>query len=88
MDAGYLILSGLITAVSFILLLVSIHSYRVFGNKKMLFVIGVFCFFFIKGLLLSIGGFYYSFQTIMTSYYVWGIDLVILTLLYASALKR
>jgi len=88
MDGVYLVLSGLITAVSFILLLVSLHSYRLFGNKKMIFVMGVFCFFFIKGLLLSLGGFFYSFETIMTSYYVWVIDLVILTLLYASALKR
>jgi hypothetical protein len=88
MDVGYLILSGAITIVSLILLVVSFHSYRLFGNKKLLFVVSVFLFFFIKGLLLTVGLFSNTVLTVMTSYYIWGVDLVILTLLYLSALKR
>jgi hypothetical protein len=88
MDVGYLILSGAITIVSFILLAVSLHSYRLFGNKKLLFVVSVFLFFFIKGIVLTVGVFFDAVITVMTSYYIWAIDLVILTLLYLSALKR
>ncbi|MFH1101396.1 MAG: hypothetical protein V1726_05105 [Methanobacteriota archaeon] len=88
MDVGYLILSGTITIISCILLAVSLHSYRVFGNKKLYFVVLVFLFFFIKGLLLTVGVFFNVIVAVMTSYYIWIIDLIILTLLYISALKK
>ena len=88
MDVGYLILSGAITIVSFILLLVTIHSYRLTGSKKLIFVLLVFLFFFVRGVLLSLGLFLPFFSAVVTSYYTWLIDLIILTLLYISALKR
>jgi len=88
MDNGYLVVSAAITIVSFILLLVSFHSYRISGNKKLLFVFGVFLCFFVRGALLSLGLFFSVLTWVATSYYTWIIDLLILTLLYIASLKR
>jgi hypothetical protein len=88
MEMEYIILSAAITLVSLILIIVTLHSYRISGNKKLLFVLMVFLFFFIRGAFLSIGLFYEPLAWIATSYYTWAIDLVILTLIYIAALQR
>ena len=88
MEIEFIIVSAAITIVSLILLLVTVHSYRIYRNTKLWFVIMVFLFFLVRGLLLSSALLYQPLAPILSSYYLWVIDLVILTLLYASALKR
>ena len=88
MEIVYLSLSAAITLVSLVLLLVSIQSYRSFKNTKLPFVIAVFLFFLIRGILLSISLLYEPLQPVAISYYMWTFDLVILTLLYLASLKR
>ena len=88
MEIGYLIISAAITIVSLILLLVSVHSYRIYRNTKLLFVMLVFVFFLARGVLLSVGLFYTPLEWVVCSYYIWLVDLIILTILYVSALKR
>jgi hypothetical protein len=88
MEDGYIIISAAITIVSLILLIVSIHSYRITSNSKLYFVILVFIFFLARGIFLSIGLFYEPLTSIATGYYMWIVDLIILTLLYLAAIKR
>ena len=88
MEMEYIIISAAITIVSILLLMISIHSYRIYRNKKLLFVLFVFLFFMIRGIILSLGVLYEPFEPFVSSYYTWLIDLVILTLLYGAALKR
>ena len=88
LEDSYIIISAAITIVALILLIVSIHSYRIYKNPKLPFVILVFLFFLARGALLSLGLFYEPFTPIATSYYMWIVDLIILTLLYIAAIKR
>ena len=88
MDYGYIIVSAAITIVACILGIVSLHSYKTYRNTKLLFVLSVFAFFIVKGVLLSLSLFYHQFTEISSSYYFLMIDLIILTLLYLAALKR
>ena len=88
MEIEYIFIGAAITIVSLILLLISIHSYRIYKNSKLPLVIMVFIFFLIRGLLLSIGLFYEQLWPIVSGYYVWILDLLILTMLYLAALKR
>jgi hypothetical protein len=88
MEIEFIIVSAAITIVSLILLLVTVHSYRIYRNTKLWFVIMVFLFFLIRGLLLSCALLYQPLAPMLSSYYLWIIDLVILTLLYVAALKR
>jgi hypothetical protein len=88
LEIGYLIVSAAITIVSLILLSVTIYSYRITGNSKLPLIIAVFLFFLIRGVFLSLGVFISVLTPFVTSYYLWIVDLVILTLLYVAALKR
>ena len=88
MEIENIIISGAVTIVSVILLLVAIHSYRISGNKKLRFVIMVFLFFLLKGILLSFGLIYEPLMQMITSYHMGIVDLIILTFLYTTALKR
>jgi len=88
MEIEYIFIGAAITIVSLILLLISFYSYNIYRNTKLLFVILVFIFFLIRGLILSIGLFYEPLWPVVTSYYVWIFDLLILTMLYMAALKR
>lgn len=87
-EIGFIILGAAITIVALILLTISLISYRRYRNKKLLFVVIVFLFFLIRGVLLSASIFYEPLQPIVTSYYLWIIDLIVLTLLYLAALQR
>jgi len=88
MEIEYIFIGAAISIVSLTLLLVSVYSYHIYRNSKLLFVIFVFIFFLIRGLLLSIGLFYDPLWPIVNDYYVWIFDLLILTMLYMAALKR
>jgi len=88
MEIVQIIVSGGITIVSFILLITTVHSYRIYRNTKLLFVLGVFLFLLLRGVLLSLGLFYTQLTPVASSYYLWVVDLVVLTLLYLAALKR
>ena len=88
METGYVIVSAAITILSLILLIVSLYSYRISRNTKLPFVTAVFVFFFIRGILLSVGLFYSPLEFLVSSYYMWVFDLFILTLLYVASLKR
>ena len=87
-EIGLLVISAAISICSLVLLLTAVLSYQKYKNKKLRFVVLVFLFFLIRGLLLSIGLFYEPLAPIATSYYTWLIDLVILNLLYLASLKR
>ena len=88
METAFIIISAGITIVAFILFIFSLQSYRIYKNTKLPFVIVVFLFFLLRGLLLSIGLFYEPVAAIISSYYLGVLDLAILTLLYLAALKR
>ena len=88
MEIEYIIIGAAISISSLILLITSILSYKKYKNTKLLFIIVVFLFFLIRGVLLSLSIFYEPLKPIATSYYTWLIDLIILNLLYLAALKR
>ena len=88
MDIIYIIISAAITICALFLLITSILSYIKYKNVKLPFIILVFLFFLIRGLLLSLSLFYEPFEFFASSYYTWLIDLIILNLLYLAALKR
>ena len=88
MEIEYIVIGAAISISSLILLITSILSYKKYKNKKLLFIIAVFLFFLIRGVLLSLSLFYEPLKPIASSYYTWLIDLIILNLLYLAALKR
>jgi len=88
MEIEYIIIGAAISINSLVLLITSLLSYRRYKNTKLIFVIAVFLFFLIRGVLLSLGLFYEPLASIISSYYTWLIDVIILNLLYLAALKR
>ncbi len=88
MELEYIVISAAISINSLILLIASLLSFRKYKNKKLLFVIIAFLFFFIRGVLLSISLFYEPLSIIKSGYYIWIIDIIILNTLYLASLKR
>ena len=88
MEIEHIIIGAAISINAFVLLITSLFSYRKYKNPKLIFVIVVFLFFFIRGALLSIGLFYQPLSAFISSYYTWLIDIIILNTLYIAALKR
>ena len=88
MEIEYIVIGAAISINSFILLLTTLFSYRKYKNRRLLFVMAVFLFFFIRGILLSLGLFFDQLEFITAGYPIWLIDVIILNLLYISALKR
>ena len=88
MEIEYIFIGAAISICSLVLLITSILSYKKYKNKKLLFIIAVFLFFLIRGVLLSFALFYKPLEPFVSSYYTWLIDLIILNLLYLAALKR
>ena len=88
MRVEFVIIGAAICICALVLFLFSVLSYRKYQNKKLVFVILVFLFFLIRGSLFSLSLFYEPFAVFSSSAYPWLIDLVILNLLYFSALKR
>jgi len=88
MGIEYIIVGAAICICALVLFLFSILSYRKYKNPKLLFVLIVFLFFLIRGILFSISFFYEPLAAFTASVYPWIIDVVILNLLYLSALKR
>jgi len=88
MRIEYLLISAAITLVALLMLIITIHSYRIYRNRRLLFVISAFLFFFARGIVLSVGVFFPPFEVFATSYYTWLLDIVILILLYGAAMQR
>jgi hypothetical protein len=87
-ELEYILVAAALCICSVTLVLFTWFSYRKYHNKKLLFVITVFLFFLIRGSLFTLGIFYEPLSAFTSSIYPWIIDLVILNLLYLSALKR
>ena len=87
-EIEYIVISAAISICSLVLFLSAILSYRKYRNQKLPFVILVFLFFLVRGVMLSVSLFYTPLAPFASSYYTWLIDLVILNLLYLAALKR
>ena len=88
MGIEFVVIGAAISINALVLLVTSVLSYLQYKNKKLLFVIAVFLFFLIRGILLSISLFNDAFEPLATSIYPWVVDVVILNLLYVAALKR
>jgi len=89
MEPGIIVIYGLITGLSLILLLVTGLSYRKYKNAKLLFVFFVFLLLFIRGAVLSLSLFNEPLAQITSTGYLWGVDVIVLALLYvAYTLKR
>ena len=87
-EIAYIIIGAAISINALVLFVTSLLSYRKHKNKKLLFVIVAFFFFLVRGILLSGGLFFEPLRPIVTSYYTWLIDVIILNALYFAALKR
>ena len=88
MTVEFVVIGAAICISALVLFIFSLLSYRKYKNKKLLFVVCVFLFFLIRGILFSISIFYEPLSMFSSSAYPWLIDLLILNLLYFSALKR
>jgi hypothetical protein len=88
MEIEFIIIGAAISINALVLLVTSVLSYLQYKNKKLLFVIAVFVFFLVRGILLSLSIFHEAFEPLVTSFYPWLVDVVILNLLYLAALKR
>lgn len=89
MGIDIVIIFSIITALAFILLVVTFFSYYHNRNLKLLFISSIFLFLFIRGVLLSLGLFNNSISSITSSPYIWIFDLIILVFLYAAySIKR
>ena len=88
MEIEYIIISAAISINALVLLITTLISYKKYQNTKLIFVIIVFLFFFLRGVLLSLGLFFEPLAFFISSHYTWLIDIVILNLLYLAALKR
>ena len=82
------ILYACITIFSLILLVVSLLSYRKYRSIKLLLISMMLLVFFARGVLLSLGLFVPSIAAFTSSIYIWVFDLVILTVLYVTSLKK
>jgi len=88
MEVEGIIIGAAITINALILIATSLMSYRKYKNVKLLFIFVAFLFFLIRGVLFSIGIFYEPFHFFTTTYYLLIFDVIILNILYFSALKR
>ena len=82
-----IIINACITVFSLGLLIVSIFSYRKYRNVKLLFVVGVFILFFIKGLLFSLSFFIEPLEAFNLPPALGLLDLLMLLLLFMATLK-
>lgn len=88
MDVEGIIIGAAISINALILVVTSLLSYKKYGNVKLLFIFTAFMFFLIRGILFSLGLFYEFFEVFTTTYYLLIFDILILNVLYFSALKR
>ncbi|MFH1101390.1 MAG: hypothetical protein V1726_05075 [Methanobacteriota archaeon] len=88
MEIAAVIISAILTIIALVLFLISLQSYRIYKNVRLPFVVIVFLFFLLKGVLLSLGLIYEPVAGLLSSYYFHIFDIAILLLLYFSALKR
>ncbi len=81
------VLVAFVLILSVFLLGASIYSYRVTGNRKMLFVMGAFILFTIKGVLMAVSMFSDSVELELDPALVL-IDLFILIALYLLTMTK
>ncbi len=85
----YNVLLASMTVLSFFLTTVSALAYRRSENKKLLFVLGAFLLFLVKGIWLSYNSFIVSFSSNNDIWIpVLAMDMVILVIFYFGAMKR
>ena len=84
------IISASITIFSLGLLLISLVGYKRNKNQKLLLLSGIFILFLIKGIVFSLYVFHIEtpFSLIITQKYLGLFDLVILSILFLTTLKR
>ena len=88
MDVETILLSSSITIFSLGLIIISLISYLKFKSGKLLIISFIFIVFLIKGIILSLTLFYLEFKEFDFSLYFGFLDVIILTLLFISTLKR
>jgi predicted ferric reductase len=81
-------ISASITIFSLALLMISLLSYWKYRNIKLVFISLIVLVFFIRGLFLSLGLFNDQVLALTSRSSFWLFDLLILVLLYITALKR
>jgi hypothetical protein len=81
------VLVAFVLILSVFLLGVSLHSYRVTGNRKMIFVMGVFVLFTVKAILMTLSLFTDWLDLELDPALVL-IDLFILITLYIMIIKK
>lgn len=80
--------SASITIFSLALLVISLLSYWKYRNIKLVFISLIVLVFFIRGIFLSLGLFNDQVLALTSRSSFWLFDLLILVLLYITALKR
>ena len=88
MEIQSIFINACITVLSLGILILSIIGYKKTKNNKLIFVSTAFLIFFIKGLFLSIGLFNDQLAVINANSYFGLFDVLILTILFISTLKR
>ena len=83
MDDPEIWLRAWVTVFAFLLMAVSLISYRRMRSNRLLLVSVVFCIFFVKGVILTLGIFMESADDIATAYWFnSGFDLAVLLFLF------
>jgi len=88
MEIQDIIINSFVTMFSIGLLIISLASYKIYKNTKLLFIAVVFIFFSIKAIIISLGLFYGELYPIISSSYFRLFDLIILVILFIAVLKR
>lgn len=88
MEIESIFINAYITILSLAILILSYASYRKYKNLKLIFVTFAFFIFLIKGIVLSLSLFLEELSGISASPYFALFDVIILTLLFISTLKR
>jgi len=88
MEIQDIIINSFVTMFSIGLLIISLASYKIYKNTKLLFIAVVFIFFSIKAIIISLGLFYEELYPIISSSYFRLFDLIILVILFIAVLKR
>jgi hypothetical protein len=88
MEPQTILINAAITMLSAGLLIISLISYKKNKNQNLFLLTTAFIFFFIKGAFLSLGLFYPSINSIVEGSYFGIFDVIVLSLLFISTLKR
>ena len=88
MEVEGVFLFACITILSLILFVLSLLSYWKYKKIKLLLIGIVFLIFLVRGVMLSLSLFYDEILTVTSSIYIWVFDLIILSMLYITSIKK